>query len=139
MTVKLREFVTYTGNERSAIGQNSLDTATRDIFVEVIDGVAYPAMGTSSRIDGVSLTRTAFGATNQISAKAKLNYVPDTVEAVYEVSVLGVGLSDINVGNFYNLLDAENVDGNSASDFTGKLRLVAVVTPTVGLFQIVNK
>ena len=152
MAIKLLQNVTYTGNELGGIGANSTDTTAGDVFVQHSGSVVSPAT-TSGAISGVSLTRAAYASDNQTVAKKALNYVPNTVDAIYEVTITGGTVTAADQGKFYNLSSSTVVDGTTESttestvtnDGVGtdavvkmQLQMVEFVSATLGRFRIVR-
>ena len=138
MSVKLHEFNTYKGTERTGIGANSTDTSTTQNFVSKTGGVVSLAT-TSGEVVGVSLTQKAFPSDNETVAKYPLNYIPQNVSALYDVTITGGSITISNEQQYFNLTDSVTVNGASASTTTGQLRMVKFVSATNSTFSIENK
>ena len=152
--IKLEKFVTYEGREKDWIAQNSLDTTGWDKFVTV-SGEFINAATAGSRVDWVSLTRKAFTSDNQTVAKARIGYIPSSVNNTYWVTITWGTITISDDGKYYNLTDAVTVDWTtestvpyytntsdtaSATDplITMQLKLVKFVSSTYSQFEIVS-
>lgn len=137
MSVKLSEFKTYQGTERTGIGTNSTDTTGGDCFVLKTNEFVLKATA-GSAIDGVSITQKAYASDNQTVAKAPLNYMPLDTDSLYDVTITGGTITIVDEGKYYDLSDSVTVDGTTENTTTGQLRLVKFVSATNSQFRIAN-
>ena len=114
MSVALKEFKGYTGTARTGIGANSVDTTTGECFVSISGNIVSKATS-SSVIAGVSIARKAYASDNETVAKAKLEYMPKDVDALFAVTITGGTITAADEGKFYNLSDSVTVDGTTES------------------------
>lgn len=145
MTVRVADYKTYTGNQASGIGGNSVDTTTGDCFVTITGNIVTKATS-STPIAGVSLTQKAYTSDNQTVAQAQLGYIPKDVDASYRVTITGGTITAAKEGYYYNLSDSVTVDGTTESAVKSTVdtttgsdsATVPVVTHQVQLLKFVS-
>ncbi len=134
------------------IASNSLDINSWD-FVSLTSGFVVKA-GTTGKIEWISKTDRVFASNNQTVAKAKVVYVPSkgqlTVEATADATI-----AQADIGSYFNINADGTVDVATKSATNAyvntsdagwavdpvlylQLKLVRVITSTLGEFEIVN-
>lgn len=137
MTVRLHKINGYTGDQSFGVGANSLALDATYFINEAQGGVVSKAT-VGGVISGVNDTIKTFASDNQTVALAKAYYVPTKVDAVYEVTITGGTITSADKGKYFDLSDAETVDGSTKSTTTGQVQMVEFISATKGIFKIVN-
>lgn len=94
----------------------------------------------AQKIDGVSLTKKLFKATNQTVEKEQIIYKQANPEETYSIKITGGNLAQTNIGEYFCVVSQTDhtVDIWSADATAGQLQLVSIISPTVGEFVIAN-
>lgn len=153
MTIKIWTQDNYARNSQSGVGANSL-ALTGKFFLKRTGNVIDKA-GASDRIIWVNYTEKTFASDNETVAKSKVEFEPKATDVSYLVEISGGTITVADEGKFYNLLDADTVDGTTesttpyfvdTSDTGGavdpvisrQLQLERFISATLGEFKIVN-
>lgn len=152
MSIRLYESNGYNNTNESGIGDNSmvLDGA---YFLQQTSGIVEKAT-TGAKIVWVNVTEATMAADNETVAKVRVNFVPASAGRLYEVEISGGTVTVADEGKFYNLADADTVDGTTESavpyyvDTTAgaavdpvismQLQLVKFVSATKWIFKIAS-
>jgi len=153
MSIKLYESNGHTTSTLSGIGDNSmvLDGA---YFLQQTSGIVEKATA-GARIIWVNETQATFASDNETVALKRVNFVPSTANRLYEVEITGGTITVADEGKYYNLTDADTVNGATestvpfyvnTSDAGGavdavialQVQLVKFVSATKSIFRIVN-
>ena len=129
---------TYDNGDVSAIGGNSVKF-TRDKLVAksgwflVLATAVLPIAGRCKH----DITTSA---TNQTVEKIRVIYEEQKPQTTREIAIdSGTSLTQADEGKYFDLKDAEKVDGTTASALDGQLQLVKFISTAKGIFKIVNK
>ena len=152
MWIKIWTQDNYAKNSEKGVGANSLNL-TGKFFLKRTGNIIDKA-GASDRVIGVNYTEWVFAADNQTVAKAKVEFEPKETQMTYVVEITGGTVTVDDEGKFYNLTDADTVNGATEStvpyyvDTTAgaavdavislQLQLVKFISATKGVFKIVN-
>lgn len=137
MSVKISKFKTYTGDEGTGIGANSVDTTTGQCFVTKSGSIVSKATA-GSEISGVALTSKVYASDNQTVDARPLNFIPTKVDMEYEVTITGGTITIADETKYYDLTDSVTVDGSTESTTTGQLRMTKFISSTASVFEIAN-
>ena len=152
MWIKIWTQDNYAKNSEKGVGANSLNL-TGKFFLKRTGNIIDKA-GASDRIIWVNYTEWVFAADNQTVAKAKVEFEPKETQMTYVVEITGGTVTVDDEGKFYNLTDADTVNGATESTVpyyvdttTGaavdavislQLQLVKSISATKWEFKIVN-
>ena len=153
MSIRLYESNGYKTSTLSGIGDNSmvLDGA---YFLQQTSGIVEKATA-GARIIWVNNTQATFASDNETVAKKRVEFVPATADRLYEVEITGGTITVADEGKYYNLTDADTVNGATestvpfyvdTSDTGGaadpvialQVQLVKFVSSTKSIFRIVS-
>ena len=136
MSIRLYESNGYKNSTLDGIGDNSmvLDWA---YFLQQTAGIVEKATA-GANIVWVNVTEWTMASDNETVAKVRVNFVPADAGRLYEVEISWGTITVADEGKYYDLTDADTVDGTSESTSTGQLQLVKFVTATKSIFKIVN-
>lgn len=151
MAVNKKVVQTVDGYSVSAIGANSAAFGVGD-FVSYSGGYVTPSTA-GVKIEGVSNSTKTFDSDNITVDKDTLSYTKATPSMTVVVEISGGTITQADEGKYYNLTDANTVDGTTESanesyiDTTSaaavdpvvkyQLRLVDFVSSTSGKFAVV--
>ena len=152
MWIKIWTQDNYAKNSEKWVGANSLNL-TGKFFLKRTGNIIDKA-GASDRIIWVNYTEKVFASDNQTVAKAKVEFEPKETQMTYVVEITGGTVTVDDEGKFYNLTDADTVNGATEStvpyyvDTTAgaaidpvismQLQLVKFISATKWEFKIVN-
>ena len=152
MWIKIWTQDNYAKNSEKWVGANSLNL-TGKFFLKRTGNIIDKA-GASDRIIWVNYTEQVFASDNQTVAKAKVEFEPKETQMTYVVEITGGTVTVDDEGKFYNLTDADTVNGATEStvpyyvDTTAgaaidpvismQLQLVKFISATKWEFKIVN-
>ena len=153
MWIKIWTQDNYAKNSEKGIGANSLNL-TGKFFLKRTGNIIDKA-GASDRIIWVNYTEQVFASDNQTVAKAKVEFEPKETQMTYVVEITGGTVTVDDEGKFYNLTDADTVNGATESivpnyvdtSNTGgatdpvismQLQMVKFISATKWEFKIVN-
>ena len=152
MWIKIWTQDNYAKNSTKGVGANSLNL-TGKFFLKRTGNIIDKA-GASDRIIGVNYTEWVFASDNQTVAKAKVEFEPKETQMTYVVEITGGTVTVDDEGKYYNLSDADTVNGATEStvpyyvDTTAgaavdavislQLQLVKFISATKWEFKIVN-
>ena len=151
--IKLNQINTSDINSDTWIGANSLDLIAWAFFVTKTGNVVDKATA-GSVISGVNNTQKTFAVDNETVALGKVEFVLASVEARYEVEIAGGTITNVDEWKFFNLTDADTVDGTTETTIESyvntvdagvavdavikmQVKLVKFISATKGIFTIV--
>lgn len=136
MPIRLYESNGHKTSTLDGIGDNSmvLDGA---YFLQQTSGIIEKAAATNT-IVWVNSTEATFASDNETVAKKRVVFIPTMADRLYEVEISWGTVTVADEWKYYDLTDADTVDGTSESASTGQLQLVKFVTATKSIFRIVN-
>ena len=152
MWIKIWTQDNYAKNSQTGVGANSLNL-TGKFFLKRTGNVIDKA-GASDRVIGVNYTEDTFASDNQTVALKTVEFEPKENQTTYIAEISGGTITVVDEGKYYNLSDADTVDGSTEStvpfyvDTTAgtaidpvismQLQLVKFISATKGIFKIVN-
>lgn len=152
MPIKIWTQDNYARNSEKWVGANSL-ALTGKFFLKRTGNIIDKA-GASDRIIWVNYTEETFASDNETVAKATVEFEPKETQVTYIAEISGGTITVADEGKFYNLSDADTVNGatestvpyyvdtvaGSATDpvISMQLQLVKFISATKGEFKIVN-
>lgn len=128
---------TYENGDVHAIGGNSVVFTTKKFVA--MNGWFLVLATSALPIVGKCKENATMAADNQTVDKVRVVYEEQKLQNTREVEILGWTVTQADEGKYYNLTDADTVDGTSESATHGQLQMVKFISATLGLFKIVNK
>ena len=128
---------TYENGDVSAIGGNSVVFTTKKFVA--MNGWFLVLATAALPIVGKCKENATMAADNQTVDKVRVVYEEQKLQNTREVEISGWTITQADEGKYYNLTDADTVDGTSESTTDWQLQLVKFVSSTLGVFKIVNK
>jgi hypothetical protein len=127
---------TYENGDVSAIGGNSVVFTNKKF---VAKNGRFLVLATSALpIVGKCKENATMAADNQTANQVRVVYEEQKLQNTWEVEIYGGTVAQADEGKYYNLTDADTVDGTSESTTDGQLQLVKFISATLGLLKIVN-
>lgn len=153
MWIKIWTQDNYAKNSERWVGANSLNL-TGKFFLKRTGNIIDKA-GASDRVIGVNYTEDTFASDNQTVALKTVEFEPKENQMTYIVEISGGTITVVDEGKYFNLLDADTVNGSTEStvpyfvktDDAGaaidpvvsmQLQMVKFISATKGEFKIVN-
>lgn len=142
MAIRLFESNGHKTSTLTGIGDNSmvLDGA---FFLQQTSGIVEKATA-GVAIIGVNETQATFTSDNETVAKKRVSFVPATADRLYEVEITGGTITVADEGKYYNLTDADTVNGATESivpfyiDTTSAAAVDAVIALQVKLVKFIS-
>jgi len=142
MSIRLYESNGYNNTTESGIGDNSmvLDGA---YFLQQTAGIVEKATA-GAKIIWVNVTEWTMTSDNETVAKVRINFVPASAGRLYEVEISWGTVTVADEGKYYNLSDADTVNGATEStvpyyvDTTAGAAVDAVISMQVQLVKFVS-
>lgn len=112
-------------------------------FLQQTSGIVEKATA-GVAIIGVNETQATFTSDNETVAKKRVSFVPATADRLYEVEVTGGTITVADEGKYYNLTDADTVNGATESivpfyiDTTSAAAVDAVIALQVKLVKFIS-
>lgn len=127
---------TYENGVVDAIGANSVVFPMHAFVTKTAQFLGLATAG--SIIDGIAMEGVTTASDNQTVAKYRVNYEEPKDSTRLLVAITGGTITEAKEGDFYDLDDAETVDGTTESATTGQLQMTKFHTATLCEFKIVN-
>ena len=94
----------------TGIGANSLSVVDGDLLSKS-GGFVVKATNATGEIIGIAAGEQTFASNNQTVAQKRVQFVSDSNEVEYEITITGGTITQVDEGKFYNLNASGNVDG----------------------------
>jgi uncharacterized iron-regulated membrane protein len=127
---------TYENGDVHAIGGNSVVFTTKKFVAK--SGPFLVLATNALPIAGKCKMNATMASDNQTVAKQEVVYEEQKPQTTREVEITGGTITAADEEKYYNLTDADTVDGTSESTTFGQLQLKKFISATKGLFKIVN-
>lgn len=126
----------YARNSQTGVGANSLVLDGKYFLARTGNVISKAVAG--GVIVWVNYTEKTFASDNQTVALAKVEFEPADTQVSYIVEIAGGTITVADEGKYYDLTDADTVDGATESTITGQVQMIKFISATKWIFKIVN-